>query len=239
MDQREKYAVDGKGRRKEKLKDILCQIVFYIWMFIFCVILFWFLVTNKEVGWKESKYAVGAFVIWMLITAVVFIIRDRKSIFVKKKVLEEVVIEDLRFGTLKCVKDRNDLDVDLKCDALNFRFGKYNPKIEIRNYQDENQEQYFTGLAYVYDIQNEIISNLYQKATDYCAEWEECDEDGNPITYEYIKDNFDISDMIISMVNRDVFITIMGWSGDGLLGEHNINAQINCTRKTIDYLLEG
>lgn len=224
---------------KDRLKDIINQIIFYFWMFVLCTILFLFHVTVEAVGRKAIIFPIGLLVIWFLITSIVFVVRDRKSIFVKKKVFEEVVIEDLRFGTLKFMKDMNDKDRDLKCDTLNLHFGKYDPEIKIRDYKEENHELYFTGLAYVYDIQNELISNFYEEALDYCSEWGECDENGNPITYEYVKENFYIGEMIIAMEDGDVLITIWGWVGDGLLGEHNISAYINCTRKKVDYLLEG
>ncbi len=242
MDLKEKYEANNKRIRKDRrnrLKDKISEFIFYFWMFILCVILFLFYATVQAVGWKNIIFPVSLLVIWIVITAIFFIVQQRKSIFVKKKVFEEVVIEDLRFGTLKCMKEKNNNDSDLKCDTLNLYFGKYNPEIEIKNYKEENRELYFSGLAYVYDIQNEIISNLYKEATDCCTNWEECDENGNPITYEYVRDNFYIGSMIIEINDGDVMVIIRGWPGDGLLGEHDIGAYINCTKKTVDYTLEG
>lgn len=239
MDRKEIDETNKKRIRKDKLKGIMNQIIFCFWMFILCVILFSFYATVKAVGWNAIIFPVGLLVIWVMVTAIVLIVQQRDSIFVKKKVYEEVVIEDLRFGTLKCMKEMNNQDSDLKCHTLNLHFGKYNPEIEIRNYIVENKELFFTGLAYVYDNQNEIINNLYAEAMDYCTNWGECDENGNPITYEYVRDNFYIGHMIIAIDDGDILITIRGWVGDGLLGDHNINACINCTKNNVDYSLEG
>lgn len=239
MDVKEIYGANKKRIQKNKIKDKIKQIIFYIWMFILCAILFSFYVTVKAIGWKSIIFPVGLLVVWVLITAAVLVFQDRKAVFVKKKVLEEVFFDDPKFGKLKFVKDLNDKDSDFNCDALNISFGKYNPGIIIRNYKEENKELYLRSLGYVYDIQNEIINNLYNEAADYCANWDECDENDNPITYEYIKDNFYIGHMTIEIEDGDVLITIWGFPGDGLLGEHSINAHINCTSKKVDYLLEG
>lgn len=239
MDVEEVYKANNKRIQKNRIKDKIKQIIFYIWMFILCAILFSFYVTVKAIGWKAILFPVGLLVVWGLITAAVLVFQDRKSIFVKKKAVEEVFLNDSKFGKLKFMRDINDKDSDLNCDALNISFGKYNPEITIRNYKEENQEQYFRSLGYVYEIQNEIINNLYKEATDCCANWEECDDNGNPITYEYIKENFYIGQMTIEMENGDVLITIWGLPGDGLLGDHSINARINCTSKKAEYLLEG
>ncbi len=239
MDVKEVYAANKKRKQRDHIKDILKKIVFYFWMFILCVILFSFYVTVQAIGWNAILFPIGLLVVWGLITAAVLVFQDRKSIFAKKKVSEEVIFDDSNFGKLKFVKDKNDKDSDLICKALNFPFGKYNPGIAIRNYQEENRELYFRGLGYVYEIQNEIINNLYNEATNCCANWGECDDNGNPITYEYIKENFYIGHITIGMEAGDVLITVWGFPGEGLLGEHSIDAHINCTSKEAEYLLEG
>lgn len=239
MDMKEVYAANRKRAKKDKIKNRMKQIGFYFWMFILCVILFLFFVTTQAIGWDAILFTVGLLVVWILITAAVLVFRDRKAIFAKKKALEEVSFYDSKFGKLKFVKDVNDIHGDLACAALNISFGKYSPEIEIRNYKEENRELYFKSLGYVYEIQNEIIDNLYKEAADYCADWEERDDNGNPITYEYIKENFYIGHMTIEMEAGDVLITVWGIPGDGLLGDHSINAHINCTTKKAEYLLEG
>jgi len=45
--------------------------------------------------------------------------------------------------------------------------------------------------------------------------------------------------MTIQIEAGDVLITIWGFPGEGLLGEHSINARINCRSKEAEYLLEG
>ena len=240
MDVKELYTANNKRIQKHQIKDkIKQQIIFYVWMFILCVIFFSFYATVEAIGWKAIIFPIGLLVVWILITAAVLVFQDRKSIFAKRKVLEEVFFDDSKFGKLKFMKDMNDNDSDLDCEALNTSFGKYNPEITIRNYKEENQELYFRSLGYVYEIQNEIIDNLYKTATDCCVNWDECDDNGNPITYEYIKEKFYIGHMTIQIENGDVLITIWGFPGEGLLGEHSINARINCRSKETEYLLEG
>lgn len=231
---------DNKQFNSSKLKQKKGTIILYFWMVILCAIILLFFIT-KEIPELSVLFPISLLAAWFIITVVAFIISDRKSNSNKKsvKVQEDVIIESARFGKLKFVKSQYDNSNDLRCDNVNVPFGDYNPSIEIRNYKEENRGLYFEGLEYVYDIYDEILDNFYKEAVTYCSEWGESDEDGNPITYDYIKDNFEVTNIFVDMYNEDVIVTIWGWPGDDLLSEHNLSAEINCTKKTMDYKLMG
>ena len=55
------------------------------------------------------------------------------------------------------------------------------------------------ALNYVYEIQNEIIESLCKEIRSYSNSWNLRDKDSNLITYEYIKENFNVDTIIISI----------------------------------------
>lgn len=95
----------------------------------------------------------------------------------------EMVIKDKTFGEIKFEKDT--LKNELTCKSFKIPFGKYNPRIQIYNYEEKDEEIYLRSLEHVYSKQEEIIENLLETVLEGYSNSKE-------LTPDTLKENFDI-----------------------------------------------
>ncbi|MDR0964179.1 MAG: hypothetical protein LBM60_06160, partial [Clostridium sp.] len=161
----------------------------------------------------------------------------------KEKSKVKISLEDPYFGKMTFTLDDNDGRHDLIDGKTEVMFGRYNPDLGIDNYEESKKELYFRSLEYVYSIQNEIITYFYEDTKSLCDEWEKHFENGDPITKEYIEEEFEITSIDIRPSGEDVTIKVWGWPPEvdsvSLFGDHNFYAEIDCTTKEIYYGFEG
>lgn len=223
-----------------KIKTILMWIWFIILILIHLFLVVWIKVNAKE----GIIFPIAMVIIWWSILIFVLVIKDKKDIKKKEKYKKDFVseetIEDIKFGKVVFEKDSN--TNKLYCKHLNFLFGKYNPEIEIYEYDERYKELYFRNLEKLYDNQEKILKDYYDAIKGFCDNWNEQDSNGNPISGEYIKENFDISCICIYKDKEEIIITLWGGFYDydyNILGCHGVTAEIHCNSKEVFYDLVG
>lgn len=84
---------------------------------------------------------------------------EKKEKEYRDKHISEIIINDKVFGKIKFERDAH-LN-QLCCKNFNMPFGKYNPTIEIEDYDANNNELYFRSLEYLYSMQQEVSHTLF------------------------------------------------------------------------------
>ena len=155
---------------------------------------------------------------YLIVIVIVALVID----YIRRKKIKEMFICDSQFGILCFKRNRyNESCNDLVCYDKRIRFGNYNPTIQIKNYKKDNHKLYVKALNYVYEIQNEIIESLCKEIRSYSNSWNLRDKDSNLITYEYIKENFNVDTIIISIEAGEIIAAIKAWC-DGVIEDQDI-----------------
>lgn len=116
----------------------------------------------------------------------------------------------------------------------NLKLGKYSPNFHFGFYDPKLKKQYVNNLKVILEKGNELIDYVYKETLDLCNEWGETDDLGNQITYDYIKEKFNISSVDIG----SEFTTVWGMLPN-LMEGHNINIVYNHVNDKYDVTLEG
>jgi hypothetical protein len=233
-------------KKKKTAREIIKDIPMYLWVVDTFIVLPLILLIFRIGSDFGLRFSVPFFLIfggvWVLLTILTFL-RSAKEDKAKKESKIDVFLEDPYFGEMTFTLDDNDGSHDLNEGKTKVMFGKYNPELHIDNYDESKKELYFRGLEYVYSIQDEIIKSFYEDAKGLCDDWGEHFENGDPLTKDYIEEEFRIPDIDIRLSGEDVTIKVWGWPGEvdsvSLLGDHNFSAMIDCTTKEVDYNFEG
>lgn len=225
-------------RKLQPLKKALTFIVVILATLVFLFI-------SVAIGiWLELDNAIeGVYVLLFGIIAVFFIImflnyiissrRDKKN---EKN--NTVLIEDSKYGTNAFIKDKfgHYNAVDLKISI-----GNHLPDVMFEDYQEYLKEYYFRGLDHVCEIQDQILNEFYAFSKEFYDDWEEQDEEGNPLTEERIKEEFKLTSIHVTVGDYGItFVTLWGWPGEDHLGNlrlggHNFTITVNCKTNAFDY----
>ena len=128
---------------------------------------------------------------------------------------------------------------DLKVDNASFKFGDSGLKLDEFKI---NVKKFFNMLKVVIKLQDKIVESLYKETLELCNIWDEVDDDGNPITLEYVKNHIDIVFLKIYKTSVQISATIYTDGddendGQELLGGHFIEAIIESDDTEIKWYL--
>lgn len=133
-----------------KIKDVLETLFYSAFAIFFTLILPIMLIYNRQFLGFCLIYVP---IILIFVIGGIGYLRDKKY---KKNNITEYKIEDQKLGEVKAVEDT-------KKNILTFEgilFGRYNPNIEIKNYDKDNKKLYFDTLGYIKENQKEIEKEL-------------------------------------------------------------------------------
>lgn len=200
------------------------------------------------IKYKSLIVVIIMLVVWWLITALMLNYDDKKNKMrakeYKEKYISTEIIENDKFGKIVFEKDSKTNEV--YCDEFSLPFGGANPSITIIDYDEKLRDSYLISLAEVYDNQEGILNDYYEKTKEFCDAWDEEDSDGKPLSMDYIKENLIIMSFEIYSLNNQIKITLNGCFSDDdisdghyILGGHFITADIDCKTKEITCDLLG
>lgn len=171
----------------------------------------------------------------------------------REKYISDIVIKDTVLGDVKCELDKKYRTLS----GVDFRqfFGKYQPKIEISNYDENENELYFGSLQYAYSMQDEIIAGMkkcflgfYEDDTEMtCEKLEQVFEIEMISIEEYTEQLEDTMDLPIELMKEwdmsQDWILIVGSTVNKArqmqsFYSHNAVAYMNCRTKQIYYTME-
>lgn len=161
--------------------------------------------------------------------------RDRK--YEKKNT---VMLEDPKHGTHAFVKDKSG---HYKAIDYMIPFGGHLPTICFKDYQEINKELYFRGLDHVCEMPYQILNTFYIFIKESCDKQGEKDEEGNPLSAQRIKEEFELSNIHVSVGvsgNYGTYVTFCGWlgldhNGEMRLGGHDLTLTLNCETNEFSY----
>lgn len=123
----------------------------------------------------------------------------------------------------------NDIQIDNK-KVQNVILDFSSAGFTLEQFQN-NKKDFFETLKRIIRIQGEIVESLYSETLELCNEWEEVDDNENPITLEYVKKHISIEFLNIYNDSAQIQATIKTDETNEndsrwLLGEHFIEALI-------------
>ena len=142
----------------------------------------------KMMGWKSLFIICPVSIIIVCIMISIKKDEKRRKEYHDNNVTERV-IKDKTFGEIKAEFDA--LKNELTCTNFQKSFGKYNPIIKIKNYEEKNKEFYFRSLEYLYGKQEEIIKTFFE---GFLSAYNHVKE----ITPALLEENFDIEEIFIT-----------------------------------------
>ena len=152
-------------------------------------------------------------------------------------------VENPFFGECVFEKDVNKNFVRLVQGITKTKFGPYIVMADIE-VSEECVTLALEELAKIYQNAEEILNPIYQEAMKYCNEWDETDEEGNPIDLNYIREHYNLNGIAVSdKEDGSIFVVLDGSivadNGVELLGYHSFVTEIDCSTGEITYDIWG
>ena len=231
-----------------KIKDVLETLFYSAFAIFFILILPIMLIYNRQFLGFCLIYVP---IILIFVIGGIGYLRDKKY---KKSNITEYKIEDKKLGEVKAVQDN-------KKNILSFEgilFDKYNPNIEIKNYDKDNKKLYFDALGYIKENQKEIEKELKRfYLSNYLSNYDKKEKDIEDsfkiefittktymdlVTYrdEVEENGYDVEgienlrNLINNSKSEDIFLEIVA-ECDCISSEDFANAYINCRTNEICY----
>lgn len=161
----------------------------------------------------------------------------------RKKNILKISVENGFFGPCIFEKEENKSLVNLVDGIGKTKFGRYEVTVEIE-VDEDSVIMALAELEKLYRNADAILEKIYPEAMEQCNDWEEEDALGNPISLDYIKKYYELTDISVAGDIEDGFyITLIGSVGDEdggeLLGDHSFVAEVECSTGEITYDLWG
>lgn len=237
------------------MKKIL-KVIKGIFIVLWLIVLFFFHISipaQREFGTEQGVWVSKiAIVIWWIITLIAIAVRiktddkkaDKKRQLYREQYISTVTIDDPKFGHIEFEHDSN-RECLYTLYAQHFTFPKIGNNcpdyLNIHGYNDDTKDrvsQVFRILEKIYADENTILEGCC-KTVKECYEDEDIkDENGDPISMEFIKAKFSIGGFDVTIKEDDIEIEITGSMDahfDDHIEEHGVTASYSSKTGNYDF----
>ncbi|MBQ8298222.1 MAG: hypothetical protein IJX77_10620 [Ruminococcus sp.] len=162
-----------------------------------------------------------------------------------EKYISEYEVNNSKLGRILFEKDSNKnaysfIDGDIKKLPLGRESG-FDLSIEIKGSEEELLSA-LDSLAELYENPDKVMDGYYKAVLEQCADWDEEDAQGNPITPEYIAQHFGLELLrmeVTPLIGESSIMLSGAFDDDEILNCHWMTAYIDIETGSAHYQLEG